>query len=185
MTFSNLDNTVSTNDNFHQEAGDELYKNDVQSQKTASLLADLKYLYINEQSFFNHEMLKKHMNEIYNENVFFKDPLLEIKGLNHLYQHLLNSYKGVQSCDFEYSDEVVNNDTAFVKWDMHLKHKKLGKGKLIVVRGVTHIICEDKIIRHEDSFDLGSMLYQNIPFIGPQIKVLKKYMAKQAVKLSS
>ena len=61
-----------------------------------------------------------------------------------------------------------------VKWDMEFRHKRLRGGKSIVVRGATIVEFRELIYSHEDIFDLGSMIYENVPFVGAQVRYLKQ-----------
>ena len=61
-------------------------------------------------------------------------------------------------------------------WTMTYRHPKLHKGKQdIRVEGVSLLQWKDgKIIRHQDIFDAGTMLYEHIPVLGWMIKKLKE-----------
>jgi len=70
--------------------------------------------------------------------------------------------------------DIVADDRAVVKWDMEFRHRKLSGGKSITVRGVTIVEFRELICTHEDIFDLGSMIYENVPIVGMQIRYLKQ-----------
>ena len=57
---------------------------------------------------------------------------------------------------------------------MRFRHKKLGGGKEIEVRGATFVEFHDRIFLHEDFFDVGSMLYEHIPVMGAGVRFLKR-----------
>ena len=59
---------------------------------------------------------------------------------------------------------------------MHFRHPKLGS-KLIDVRGVSHLKWTDKIDFHEDFYDMGAMLYEQVPLIGSVTQWLKQRLA--------
>ena len=67
------------------------------------------------------------------------------------------------------------NDNGFLTWTMTLEHPKLQKGKTICVNGVSHLKFRDgQVIYHRDYFDLGEMLYENLPLLGSVIKAIKQ-----------
>jgi hypothetical protein len=59
---------------------------------------------------------------------------------------------------------------------MHFKHPKLGN-RLISVRGVSHLQISDKIDFHEDFYDMGAMLYEQLPLLGNVTRWLKLRLA--------
>ena len=82
------------------------------------------------------------------------------------------------SMRFEYLDELVDHDTAYIKWCMYFSHKRLGS-KVIEVRGISHITFAERVTYHEDVYDLGQMIYENLPLIGSTTKWLKKRLSIQ------
>ncbi len=117
------------------------------------------------------------LDEVYSENVIFKDPLHQIEGLRALRHYMDNMYGNVISCEFTYHEHWIGESSATIKWDMLFRHRKLGNGKLITVRGITHVRFTDRIDYHEDVFDVGAMLYEHIPLLG---RILLKIKARLA-----
>jgi hypothetical protein len=62
---------------------------------------------------------------------------------------------------------------------MKLKHPKLNGGQPVEVNGVSQIrFSGDRVIYHRDYFDLGEMLYENIPLLGVVIRNIKQRLGK-------
>lgn len=120
------------------------------------------------------ELSEQSLAEVYSQDVVFVDPLHHIEGLDALGKYLQTMYGNVLSCRFEYLDEIVKENQASIKWVMRFRHRKLAGGKEIEVRGVTLVEFTDRITRHEDFFDAGSMLYEHIPVMGAGIRYLKR-----------
>jgi hypothetical protein len=59
---------------------------------------------------------------------------------------------------------------------MHFRHPGLGD-RLISVRGVSHLQINDKIDYHEDFYDMGAMLYEQLPLIGTVTRWLRLRLA--------
>ena len=78
--------------------------------------------------------------------------------------------------DDELLDEVIGEKTAYVKWVMHFRHPRLGN-RLISVRGVSHLKYGEKIEYHEDFYDMGAMLYEQLPVLGNVTRWLKLRLA--------
>ena len=123
-----------------------------------------------------HESDLSELGDLYSDQIIFKDPIHDIRGLVELEDYFTAMCSDLTDCRFEYLDEVVTENTAFVKWVMHFKHPRLGN-KLISVRGVTHLKFGDKIDYHEDFYDMGAMLYEQLPLIGNVTRWLRLRLA--------
>ena len=123
-----------------------------------------------------HESDLSELRELYSDQIIFKDPVHEIRGLVELEDYFTSMCADLTDCRFEYLDEVVTESTAFVKWIMHFKHPRLGN-RLISVRGVSHLKIGDKIDYHEDFYDMGAMLYEQLPLIGNVTRWLRLRLA--------
>jgi hypothetical protein len=123
-----------------------------------------------------HESDLSELRELYSDQVIFKDPVHEIRGLVELEDYFTSMCADLTDCRFEYLDEVVTENTAFIKWVMHFKHPRLGN-RLISVRGVSHLKIGDKIDYHEDFYDMGAMLYEQLPLLGNVTRWLRLRLA--------
>jgi len=112
--------------------------------------------------------------EVYAPNIAFIDPLGRLDGLDTLTSYLTNMYKNVTSCRFEYLDEVVQGNKASIKWDMFMRHARLAGGEQVTLRGVSLIEFDERIVYQEDIYDLGAMMYENIPVLSVPVKWIKK-----------
>lgn len=116
------------------------------------------------------------IHHVYDDTVVFKDPVHEITGLERLNAYFDASLANLSECRFNYLDEIVNEHSAYIKWDMTFHHPKISRAPL-TVRGVTHIRFDEKIIWHEDVYDLGSMVYEHLPVIGRITRMIKRKIA--------
>lgn len=116
------------------------------------------------------------LDEIYCDDIIFRDPLHKITGLTNLRDYMAGMYEGVSECRFEYLDQVASDGKAYIKWNMHYRHPKLAN-KLITVRGVSQLHYDKKVTFHEDIYDLGDMIYEHIPVFGGIVRYLKRHIA--------
>jgi hypothetical protein len=116
------------------------------------------------------------LRTLYDDNIVFKDPVHEIRGLVELEDYFTSMCSDLSDCRFEYLDELVTEDAAYIKWMMHFKHPKLGN-RLISVRGVSHLKLGDRIEFHEDFYDMGAMLYEQLPLLGNVTRWLRLRLA--------
>lgn len=118
------------------------------------------------------------LNEIYSEDIRFSDPLHKIAGLNTLTGYFKTLYQNVESIDFVIHQVIRDENTAALTWTMNLVHPKLNAGNGISVEGVSLLTFNSKIIQHQDYFDLGAMLYEQLPIVGGLIGFIKSKVAK-------
>lgn len=133
-------------------------------QKT-TLLNDFKAFY--QQA--NSSNLER-MDRIYTQDVEFRDPLHTILGILALKSHFKNLSAKSNCVEFQYTDEQCSENSATIGWYMELSHSARAGGKTIKLRGVTQIRFTDRIYYHEDFYDLGAMLYQQIPVLGAIVR---------------
>jgi hypothetical protein len=117
------------------------------------------------------------LDRVYAQGVHFKDPVHDIEGLVALQDYLSAQSQGLTECRFEYLDELISDNSAYIKWIMRFRHASLGN-RLISVRGVSHIHFSDKIDFHEDLYDMGALLYEQIPVLGAVTRWLKNRLAR-------
>jgi esterase/lipase superfamily enzyme len=111
-------------------------------------------------------------NRLYTDDVIFRDPVHELRGGAELLSYLEPLCRGLEFGRFEYLDELVQGDTAYIKWNMNFRNPKLGE-RIQSVRGMSHIQFNDRIYYHEDVYDLGAMLYEHVPVVGKITRWLK------------
>lgn len=117
---------------------------------------------------------------VYSADIVFTDPAHSITGLEALCTYLNHQYSNVQFCEFTLKGEWPGGDSLFLEWDMAVRHPKLKGGQTIVVNGLSHLQCRtesgniQRVFLHRDYFDLGQLLYENVPFIGTINRQLKK-----------
>lgn len=117
------------------------------------------------------------LGDFYDTNVVFKDPVHEVHGLIQLEDYFASLCADLSECRFEYLSELLSDDAAYIKWVMHFRHPRLGN-RLISVCGVSHfLISGDKIQYQEDFYDMGALLYEQVPVFGALTRWLKGRLA--------
>ena len=121
--------------------------------------------------------LNKHnigdIGRLYSDDVMFTDPFHEIHGLTQLIKYFTHMYKNVKACSFEFTDVLINGNTAAIFWTMNLAHNKLNHGKHVSVTGSSLIRFDTKIVYHRDYFDAGALIYERVPLLGGIIRNIK------------
>lgn len=114
------------------------------------------------------------LSEIYTDDVTFIDPLHELHGLDTLAEYFSHLYENLVECEFKITERFYTEDNAAIYWQMSYAHSKINSGRLIKVQGHSQLkFVDGKVKFHRDYFDLGAMLYENLPLIGAAIRLIK------------
>lgn len=113
---------------------------------------------------------------VYSNDVRFKDPAHEINGIDNLTVYFSSLYKNIESIHFSFSEPMIVDSRGYVSWEMTFSHRRLAGGTPITVEGVTYLEFDEqgRIHYHRDYFDLGEMLYEQVPLLGRLVKSIKK-----------
>lgn len=128
----------------------------------------------NIEKFFN-DLNKDTMHlvdEFYDENIEFHDPLINVQGRGQMRAYYKGLYDNVTSIKFIFSDEIVQGDSHVVAWKM-IMESKLNGGKPTELDALSHIKFggpENKAIYHRDYYDMGQFVYQYVPILKSVIK---------------
>lgn len=117
--------------------------------------------------------------DIYHPEIVFADPAHQIRGIAALEVYFVTLYQNVSECRFTINAAYTVPQGGFLLWDMQLIHPKLSRGKPVVVPGITQIkFAEGKVIYHRDYFDLGQMIYEQLPLLGGVIRKIKQRLGQ-------
>lgn len=113
--------------------------------------------------------------DVYAEDIEFNDPAHQVKGLSALSNYFSKLYENTNSCKFILHNSFGDQQQYALQWTMHLSHKNLKKGASVQVNGASILQFNDaqKISFHQDYFDLGEMLYENIPVVSKVVRFIK------------
>ena len=119
------------------------------------------------------------LEEIYSTDVRFSDPAHSLEGLAVLQGYFAELYANVDSITFDFTDQHACQDQVFVQWQMRLRHPRLNGGAEILVPGISclHFGSDGLVDEHRDYFDLGVLLYEQLPLVGPLVRSIKRRFA--------
>lgn len=121
------------------------------------------------------------LEDIYDDKVIFQDPIARIEGLSSLRRHFESTMQGLRFCEFEITRVQGGDVLSYLEWNMHFSHPRLRSGKPISLSGISVIEAGEKVISHRDYYDMGEMVYENLPILRSIIKVLKNNLNANAV----
>lgn len=113
--------------------------------------------------------------EVYAEQVVFTDPAHRIEGLAALGDYFAALYQRLAYCRFIITSQQQQGSQAWLGWTMTFSHPRLRGGEPVTVEGATHLEFDEagKVCQHRDYFDLGAMLYEQLPLLGPVVRTIK------------
>ncbi|MCF8069109.1 MAG: nuclear transport factor 2 family protein [Desulfobacterales bacterium] len=113
---------------------------------------------------------------VYADDIRFVDPAHEIVGLDHLHRYFDSLYQNIKSIDFRFNHHIQSGRNGYVQWEMTFSHPRLKGGSNISVPGASYIQFNgsNKVNFHRDYFDLGAMLYEQLPVLGRIITIVKR-----------
>ncbi len=120
-------------------------------------------------------------HRLYSDDVIFCDSITQIRGGAELLNYMDSLCAGLSYGRFEYLDQIVENNTAYLKWNLNFRHAKFGD-RTMSVRGVTHLQFGEKIHYHENIFDPGVLVYESLPLAGAVTRWLKNRLHSKLVK---
>ncbi|MWV17788.1 nuclear transport factor 2 family protein [Pseudomonas sp. L-22-4S-12] len=118
------------------------------------------------------------LRELYSDDILFRDPLHEVRGLPAVRGYFGELYANVSELRFDfYGFDQSAEGEGYLRWTMSYRHPRLRGGELIRVEGCSHLRWRDKVYQHRDYFDAGALLYEHLPILGRVIAWLKGRLA--------
>lgn len=113
--------------------------------------------------------------EVYANEVVFTDPAHRIEGLAALTDYFAALYQRLAYCRFVITSQLQQGRQAWLGWTMTFSHPRLRGGAPVTVEGVTRLEFDEtgKVCLHRDYFDLGAMLYEQLPLLGSVVRTIK------------
>lgn len=121
--------------------------------------------------------------EVYAENVVFADPVHRILGLGDMQAYFAGVGRNLKECRFEFDHTLLDGSALSLWWTMHYCHPRLGGGKLLQLRGASLLELDpeaDRVVAHEDIYDLGAMVYEQVPLLGSVLRSIKRGIASSS-----
>jgi limonene-1,2-epoxide hydrolase len=111
------------------------------------------------------------LTQLYAAEVTFEDPMHKIVGLEALAKYFARLNARIQYAEFVFESKIVTDDQAALTWKMVVRPKY--SWKPVEVPGVSILRFTDKIVYQRDYFDVGAMMYEQLPIFGWVLRRLK------------
>ncbi|MGD8177102.1 nuclear transport factor 2 family protein [Marinimicrobium sp. ARAG 43.8] len=113
------------------------------------------------------------LEEIYDKNIVFQDPIHKVEGLPDLRRYFGGLMEGLEECRFAFNDRIEVPGKVVLVWTMTYRHARLKGGKTLTLDGSSHLKVDEKVVYHRDYYDVGTMLYEHVPVLGFVIRQIK------------
>ena len=115
------------------------------------------------------------VDAFYDEQVHFRDPIVEIRGRQAMRRYYAGLYANVTAIRFEFSEIMTTDDDVAAVWTMRLNASGLNGGKTVVVPGISHFRfgSGDQVVYHRDYFDMGPFIYEHVPVLKQIVRFVK------------
>jgi hypothetical protein len=118
------------------------------------------------------------LETVYTADIEFRDPVHTLHGSLALRHYFRKMAGNLSHYRIRYIDELVGANAAYLTWEMEYAHRSIKGGSCITLRGMTHLKFTDKVYFHEDTYDMGALLYEHLPGLGLVTQLLKRRMAR-------
>lgn len=112
-------------------------------------------------------------DEIVSPDIRFKDPFNDLRGIALFKRMLFKTLEDVSEAKFIILDQACSEKHHYVRWDFAGSVKGLGKLKFT---GMSELTYDDqkRVCEHIDHWDSVEQFYEKLPFLGWQIRYIKK-----------
>jgi limonene-1,2-epoxide hydrolase len=116
-----------------------------------------------------------HILPYYDENIFFKDSIQELRGIEEFKAMTKRLTDRSSSLSMNIRNTAQNGNVIFIEWEMTITFKKTPNSVLYGSSRVT-LNAEGKIAEQRDYYDLWGDIFDNIPRFG---KAYRRFMKKK------
>lgn len=120
------------------------------------------------------DTLKHEFSNIFDPQVYFKDPFNEVRGLSDLQRVFSHMFSQLHEPEFRIHHTAGADKTGYLEWRFYFKLKP--QGEMQQINGMSKILIneQDKVMVHMDYWDSGEYVYQKVPILGRLVKLVAK-----------
>ena len=119
------------------------------------------------------------LEDVYHHQIEFTDPIATHHGIDNVKRYFTDLLENTKSCQCKIIQTIGSGERYSITWEMQFEHPKLNAGQPITVDGISYLeVKEQRIILHRDYFDVGQMIYEQVPILKWLIRQIKNRMKK-------
>ncbi len=117
------------------------------------------------------------MESLYSPTVRFTDPVVELSNRDALTRYFEHLDAALVEGRTVWDVPVVQDSRACLGWTMTLTLRRRARHP-VVCRGVSVVeIADDLIVVQRDVFDMGALVYEQVPLLGGVVRAIKRRLA--------
>jgi hypothetical protein len=124
------------------------------------------------------EKVQRLVRTLYAPGAYLNDCLTVVVGAEAIEAYFVRSVAAARQIHFDFNDIALSIDghDYYVRWQMTLEKRFLGRGLPLRIPGVSHFRFDarGRILVHRDFWNTGSALYERIPLLGWLIRRIRK-----------
>lgn len=118
------------------------------------------------------------LEDLYSDDVQFRDPLHQIDGLQALRTYFAALYANAQNIRYAFAGaDEVQPGQGYLRWSLAFRHPRLAHGTPVSLQGCSFLRWQERVYFHQDYFDAGALLYEHVPVMGGAVRWLKGRLA--------
>lgn len=116
------------------------------------------------------EATLRQLSELYDEHVYFQDPIQSLTGLTELVEMFRRMVRRARQLRFEVLDAATEGEHLFFTWKMYFTPRA---GVPLTFEGTTHArVRLGKVVYQRDYWDLLGSMADSMPFVAPVYRSL-------------
>jgi len=122
-----------------------------------------------------HDSDLSQLHRFYADQIVFRGPGHQARGLVELEDYYASMSEDLTRCRYEFLDELITGNSAYLKWVLHFRHPRL-HNRCFSLRGVSHLKWADRIHYQEEFFDMDAILREQFPMFDNVARWIKLRM---------
>jgi ketosteroid isomerase-like protein len=115
------------------------------------------------------------LSQLYHADATLIDPFGEHQGAAAVRRYFTHLLENVDRCRFVIDPPLSSDDRFMVSWTMHWSHPRIAHGQTRVLPGCSTVEVQNGfIVRQQDYYDAGEMIYEQLPVLGWAIRSVKR-----------
>lgn len=116
------------------------------------------------------------VQSLYAPGVVFTDPAHHLEGREALAAYFARLDANLVEARFVVHDDVRGPGTAALRWTMHAE-LRMPRGRTVEVVGTSWLTYDEaRITSQVDHFDLGALVYEQVPVLGWVLRWVKRML---------
>jgi len=119
------------------------------------------------------------VREVYAPEAWFNDTLATKEGIEAIEAYLLRTARDTKEVRATIEDVAVSGSDCYVRWTMVIRTPNMARGQPITTIGMTQLRFDrqGRIILHQDFWDPGAGIYQQLPILGRAVRFVNGLIA--------